>query len=64
MTTHYLTWLLAIPAVSARGASAALEAGTRTIKRFSIGAMLVEFIVSLRLICADYQKPDTISSST
>ena len=54
MTTHYLTWLLAIPAASALVVLLAPRSWDIAIKRFSIGAMLVELIVSLRLVLADY----------
>jgi hypothetical protein len=54
MTTHYLTWLLAIPAISALVVLLLPRGWDGAIKRFSIGSMLVELIISIRLILADY----------
>jgi hypothetical protein len=54
MTTHYLTWLLAVPAISALVVLLLPRSWEGTIKRFSIGSMLVELIISIRLILADY----------
>ena len=54
MTTHILTWLLAIPAISAVVILLVPRSWETAIKRFSVGAMLAEFILSLRLIFADY----------
>ncbi len=56
MTTHLLSWLLAIPAISAVVVLLLPRTWETGIKRFSIGAMLVELIVSLRLILADYSE--------
>ena len=54
MTTRYVTWLLAIPAISALVVLLLPRGWEKTIKRFSIGAMLVELVISIRLILADY----------
>ncbi len=54
MTTHTLTWLLAIPALGSVAVLAIPSAREGIIKRFSIGVMLVEFVLSLRLVFADY----------
>ena len=54
MTTHYLTWLLGVPAVSLLIVLLLPRSWDNTIKHFSIGSMLVELILSLRLILADY----------
>jgi NADH-quinone oxidoreductase subunit M len=57
MSTHTLTWLLVIPAIASVAVLAIPSAREVLIKRFSIGIMLVEFVVSLRLIFADYSTP-------
>jgi NADH-quinone oxidoreductase subunit M len=54
MTTHYLTWLLALPAVTALVVLLMPRGWEGAIKRFSIGSMLFELIISIRLILADY----------
>ena len=54
MTTHYLTWLLAIPGVSALLVLLMPQRWEVAIKRFSIGAMLIELALSVRLVFADY----------
>ncbi len=54
MTTQYLTWLLALPAISAIIVLLMPRSWESGIKRFSIGAMLLELIISLRLVLADY----------
>ena len=54
MTTHILSWLLAIPAISAIVVLLLPRSWEGTIKHFSIGAMLLEFMLSLRLMFADY----------
>ncbi len=54
MTLQIVSWLLAIPALSAVIVLILPRPWERTIKRFAIGAMLVELLVSLRLLFADY----------
>ena len=54
MTTQYLTWLLAIPALGAVVVLLMPRGWENAIKRFSIGMMLLEFIISVRLVLADY----------
>jgi NADH-quinone oxidoreductase subunit M len=54
MTTQYLTWLLAIPALSALVVLLLPRGWETATKRFSIGSMLVELIISIRLVLADY----------
>lgn len=54
MSSHILSWLLAIPALSALVVLLLPRPWERTVRRFSIGAMLLELVVSLRLIFADY----------
>ncbi|TNF59172.1 MAG: NADH-quinone oxidoreductase subunit M, partial [Deltaproteobacteria bacterium] len=54
MTTQYLTWLLALPAISALVVLLMPRSWETAIKRFSIGAMLVELVISIRLVLADY----------
>jgi len=54
MSTNYLTWLLAIPAISAVIILLMPRSWEVGIKRFSIAAMLAELVVSLRLVFADY----------
>ena len=52
--TSYLTWLLVIPGLSALLILLMPRTWDAAIKRFAIGSMLVELIVSLRLVLADY----------
>ncbi|MFZ1866001.1 MAG: NADH-quinone oxidoreductase subunit M [Polyangiales bacterium] len=54
MTLHLLSWLLVIPALSALVVLILPRPWERTVRRFSIGAMLLEFVISLRLVFADY----------
>ncbi len=54
MTTQYLTWLLVVPAMSAIVVLLMPRSWEIGIKRFSVGAMLLELIISLRLVLADY----------
>ena len=54
MTSHSLSWLLAVPAISAIVVLLLPRSWEGTIRRFAIGAMLVELLLSLRLIFADY----------
>ncbi len=54
MTTQYLTWLLTIPALGAVVVLLMPRGWENAIKRFSIGMMLLEFIISVRLVLADY----------
>ncbi|MGB5266287.1 MAG: proton-conducting transporter membrane subunit, partial [Polyangiales bacterium] len=54
MTSHSLSWLLAVPAISAFVVLLLPRSWEGTIRRFAIGAMLVELLLSLRLIFADY----------
>ena len=54
MTTHTLTWILAWPAIAALIVLAIPRAAENGIRRFSILAMLVELVLSLRLVFADY----------
>ena len=53
-TTQVLSWLLAIPAISAVIVLLIPRSWERGIRRFSIGAMLVELFVSTRILFADY----------
>ena len=57
MTTHIVTWLLAIPLLGALAVLAIPRARTGVIKNFAIGVMLIEFVLSLRLFWADYSTP-------
>jgi NADH-quinone oxidoreductase subunit M len=57
MITDVLTWLLVIPALAALIVLAIPRSWGRTIRGFSIAAMLLELLVSLRLIFADYTTP-------
>ena len=58
MNTHILTALLLVPALSAIIVLAIPRSWDAAIRRFSIGAMLLELILSLRLIFADYATPN------
>ncbi|MDH3200731.1 MAG: NADH-quinone oxidoreductase subunit M [Myxococcales bacterium] len=57
MITHTLTWLLAIPLLGSLVVLAIPSSREGVIKRFSIGVMLVEFLLSLRLYWVDYSTP-------
>jgi len=57
MITHVITWLLAIPLLGSLAVIAIPSSREGLIKRFSIGVMLVEFVLSLRLFWADYSTP-------
>lgn len=54
MTSQVLSWLLAIPALSGLVVMLIPRSWEKAARRFSIGAMLLEFVVSLRLVFADY----------
>jgi NADH-quinone oxidoreductase subunit M len=54
VTTHILTGILAWPAVAALIVLVIPRSAENTIRRFSILAMLVELVLSLRLVFADY----------
>ncbi|MGB5681117.1 MAG: proton-conducting transporter membrane subunit, partial [Polyangiales bacterium] len=54
MNTQILTWLLAVPAVAALVILAFPRSWETGIRRFSVGAMMVELVLSLRLVFADY----------
>lgn len=54
MSTHILTSLLVVPALAAVLVLFMPRSWEAGIRRFSIGAMLVELFLSLRLIFADY----------
>lgn len=57
MTSNVLSWLIAIPGLSAVVVLLLPRPWERTVRHFSIGAMLVEFVISLRLVLADYSTP-------
>jgi NADH-quinone oxidoreductase subunit M len=57
MTLNILSWLLVIPGLSAVVVLLMPRPWERTVRRFSIGAMLAEFVISLRLVLADYSTP-------
>ncbi len=57
MSVGVLTLLLAIPAVSAVLLLAIPRSWEGTIKNFSVGVMLAELVLSLRLLFADYSAP-------
>ena len=55
MNTHVLSWLLAVPAIAAFVILWLPRSWENAIRRFSIIAMLVELLLSLRLVfVADY----------
>jgi NADH-quinone oxidoreductase subunit M len=54
MNPHILSWLLAVPALSALVILLIPRSWERTIRRLSIIAMLLELVLSLRLLLADY----------
>ncbi|MGB8329582.1 MAG: NADH-quinone oxidoreductase subunit M [Polyangiales bacterium] len=54
MTTHYVSWLLALPALTALLVLVMPRGWEDAIKRLSIGSMLFELILSTRLVFADY----------
>ena len=54
MNGNTLSLLLAIPALSALAVLLIPRANEQAVRRFSIGAMLVELVASLRLVFADY----------
>ncbi|MGD8606111.1 MAG: NADH-quinone oxidoreductase subunit M [Myxococcales bacterium] len=57
MTSNIVSWLLAIPALSALIVLLIPRSWERAVRRFSIGAMLVELVISLRFVLADYSTP-------
>ena len=57
MSTHILTWLLLIPLIGALMVLAIPRSREGTIRGFSIAVMLVELVLSLRLLWADYSTP-------
>jgi len=54
MNTHILTSLLTVPAIAAVVILFLPRSWESGIRRFSVGAMLVELVLSLRLVFADY----------
>jgi NADH-quinone oxidoreductase subunit M len=54
MTTHYITWVLVLPALTALVVLLMPRGWDDAIKRISIGSMLLELILSARFILADY----------
>ena len=57
MNTHTLSWLLAVPALAAVVVLLLPRSWENATRRFSILAMLVELVLSLRLVFADYSGP-------
>ena len=55
--TNALTWLLAIPAVGALLMLLIPPSWEATIRRTSVGIAVLEFLLSLRLLAADYSTP-------
>ncbi len=56
MSIGILTWLLLVPAASAVILLALPRSWERTIRGFAVGAMLVELVLSLRLLFANYSE--------
>jgi NADH-quinone oxidoreductase subunit M len=57
VTFHILSWLLAVPALGALVTLIIPRSWEGTTRRFSIGVMLLELLLSLRLVFADYSGP-------
>jgi NADH-quinone oxidoreductase subunit M len=57
VTFHILSWLLAVPALGALVTLLIPRSWQGTTRRFSMGVMLVELLLSLRLVFADYSGP-------
>ncbi len=55
--THALTWLLLIPAAGALLMLLIPRGWEATIRRTSVGIAVLEFVLSLRLLAADYSVP-------
>jgi NADH-quinone oxidoreductase subunit M len=56
MTSHSVTWLLALPALAALVVLLMPRGWDNAIKRVSIGSMLLALVLSIRFIFADYSE--------
>jgi NADH-quinone oxidoreductase subunit M len=57
MTTHILTYLLLIPLLGSVAVLFIPRSWERVVRRFPLVVMVVEFMLSLRLLWADYSTP-------